>query len=80
MQMTRVELARHMTPDPKSGASAFPPHLHNWAYWIRTSEFRGQGPAPYRLANAQYFKTPVAIPLEQPVLPPDYKRKKDMKT
>lgn len=34
MQMTRVELARHITPDPKSGASAFPPHLHNWAYWI----------------------------------------------
>ena len=77
MQMTKVELARHMTPDPKSGASAFPPHLHNWAYWIRTSEYRSQSPVPYRLANAQYyFKIPVAIPLEQPILPPDYKRKR----
>ena len=31
---------------------------------------------PYRLANAQYYlKIPVAIPPEQPILPPDYKRK-----
>ena len=62
MQMTRVELARHMTPDSKSGASSFPPHLLSWASWIRTNECRSQSPVPYRLAIAHYyFQIPVTI-------------------
>lgn len=53
--MTRVELARHMTPDPKSGASSFPPHLLNWGDVIRTHEYRSQSPGPYRLATPHYY-------------------------
>lgn len=67
MQMTRVELARHMTPGSKPGASAFPPHLLNWGCKNRTCECESQSLMPYRLAKPQYkfFKIPVETPPEQ---------------
>ena len=54
MQMTRVELARYMTPGSKPGASAFPPHLLNWGCKNRTCECESQSLMPYRLAKPQY--------------------------
>lgn len=76
--MTRVELARHMTPDSKSGASAFPPHLLNWGCKNRTCECESQSLMPYRLAKPHYyfFKIPVTAPPEQLCCHWEYQKKR----
>lgn len=55
MQMTRIELAHHMTLDPKSSASAIPPHPHKLGYRDLNPNLKIQSLLCYHYTIAHYY-------------------------